>query len=191
MTITSGLRATFRTSAAAAALGMFFAFTGFASAQEISPEHLKQARSAIAAIGATDQFDAILPQAADALKLELIQKDPNLEALITTTVDNEVLSLVGRRTDLENESARVYAKVFTEAELKAIAEFYATDVGKKLISDGPLATRQLVEAANIWQTGVGRDLAQNVADKIKAAVPAEAAPADPAAGEKTPEAPKQ
>ncbi len=191
MTTTPGLRATFRTSAAAAAIGVFFALTSFASAQEVSPEHLKQARSAIASIGATNQFDSILPQAADALKAEMIQKDPNLEALITSTVDNEVLALVARRGDLENEAARVYAKVFTEAELKAIAEFYATDVGKKLISDGPLATRQLIEAANIWQSGVARDLAQNVADKIKAAVPAEPAPADPAAGEKAPEAPKQ
>jgi uncharacterized protein len=196
MTITSGPCATLRTTVAAAALGVLFALTGFASAQEISPEHLKQARSAIAAIRATDQFDFILPQAADALKAELIQKDPNLEALITSTVDNEALTLVARRSDLENEAARVYAKVFTEAELKTIAEFYSTDVGKKLIADGPLAARQLVEAANIWQSGIGRDLAQNVADKIKAAAPsepapAEDAPADPAAGEKAPEAPKQ
>jgi uncharacterized protein len=191
MTITSGPRAILRTTATAAALGLFFVCTGFANAQEISPEHLKQARSAIAAIGATNQFDSVLPQAADALKSEMIQKDPNLEALIASTVDNEVLALAARRGDLENEAARVYAKVFTEAELKTIADFYSTDVGKKLISDGPLATRQLIEAANIWQSGIARDLAQNAADKIKAATPADPAPADPAAGEKTPEAPKQ
>jgi hypothetical protein len=177
MTITSGLRATLRVSAATAAVGLFIAFSGLASAQEISAEHLKQARAAIAAIGATNQFDAILPQAATALKAEMIQKDPNLEALITTTVDTEVLALVSRRGDLENEAARVYAKVFTEAELKAIGEFYATDVGKKLLSDGPLATRQLVDAANIWQAGVARDLAQKVGEKMKAAAPAEPAPA--------------
>ncbi len=188
MTMTSGLRATIRVSAATAAVGLFFAFSGIASAQEISAEHLKQARAAIAAIGATNQFDSILPQAADALKAEMIQKDPNLEDLITTTVDGEVLALAARRADLENEAARVYAKVFTEAELKAIGEFYATEVGKKLLSDGPLATRQLVDAANIWQAGVARDLAQKVGEKMKAAAPAEPAPAT--TEEKAPEAPK-
>ncbi|MGL4490610.1 MAG: DUF2059 domain-containing protein [Rhizobiaceae bacterium] len=188
MNTTSGLRATIRVTA----VGLFFALAGLSNAQEITAEHLKQARAAIASIGATNQFDTILPQAAEALKAEMIQKDPNLGALITTTVDNEVLSLVARRGDLENEAARVYAKVFTEAELKAIGEFYATDVGKKLLSDGPLATRQLVDAANIWQAGVARDLAQNVGEKMRASAPVE--PAAPEAGapeEKTEEAPKQ
>jgi uncharacterized protein len=191
MMITSGLQATIRNATAIAAFGAFVAFSSIAGAQEVSPEHLKQARSAIAAIGATNQFDGILPQAAEALKSEMIQKDPNLEAFITATVDNEVLALVARRGDLENESARVYAKVFTEAELKAIGDFYGTDAGKKLLSDGPLAARQLVDAANIWQAGVARDLAQNVADKMKAAAVADAPAATDPAAPAVPEAPKQ
>lgn len=176
----------------AATVSLFAVFCGMATAQEASPEHLKQARAAIAAIGATNQFDAILPQGGEALKAELIDKDPNLGALITTTVDAEVLSLATRRGDLETEAARVYAKVFNEAELKAIAEFYTTDVGKKLIGDGPLATRQLIDAVEIWKNGVARDLAQNVAEKLKAAVPADpaVAPADPAVPATT-DAPKQ
>ena len=191
MTIAQRIGTKFRVATAAA--GFVLAASG-AFAQDATPEHLQAARAAIAAIGATNQFDAILPQAAEALRGELIQKDPNLEQLINTAVDSEVLTLASRRGDLENEASRVYAKVFSEAELKAIAEFYSTDVGKKLISDGPLASRQLIEAANIWQAGVARDLAKAVGDKVKAAAPADA-PADgaaaPAAGEKAPEAPKQ
>ncbi|MGB8817436.1 MAG: DUF2059 domain-containing protein [Rhizobiaceae bacterium] len=186
MTISSGLRR----SITMAAASLFLMSAGFAQAQEATPEHLAAARAAIAAIGATNQFDGILPQAAEALKGQMIQKDPNLEALITSTVDNEVLALAARRADLEQEAARVYAKVFTEAELKGIAEFYSTDIGKKLIAEGPIATRGIVDAANIWQAGVARDLSKNVGDKIRAAVPAEA-PAAPAEGEKAPEAPKQ
>jgi uncharacterized protein len=186
MTINSGLRR--RITAAAASL--IFMTVGFAQAQDATPEHLAAARAAIVAIGATNQFDGILPQAAEALKTQMIQKDPNLEALITSTVDNEVLALAARRADLEQEAARVYAKVFTEAELKGIAAFYSTDIGKKLIAEGSIATRGIVDAANIWQAGVARDLAKNVGEKIKAAVPAEV-PAAPAAGEKNPEAPKQ
>ena len=191
MTISSGLRRTIK----AAAAGIFLATATMAQAQDATPEHLAAARAAIAAIGATNQFDGILPQAADALKAEMIQRDPNLEALITTTVDNEVLALAARRGDLEQEAARVYAKVFTEADLKAISDFYSTDVGKKLIKEGPIATRGIVDAANIWQTGVARDLAKNVAEKVAAAAAAQApAPAEAAApdsSEPAPEAPKQ
>ena len=191
MTISSGLRRNLT----AAAAGFFLMTASMAQAQDATPEHLAAARAAIAAIGATNQFDGILPQAADALKAEMIQRDPNLEALITTTVDNEVLALAARRGDLEQEAARVYAKVFTEADLKAISDFYSTDVGKKLIKEGPIATRGIVDAANVWQTGIARDLAKNVAEKVAAGAAAQApAPAEtaaPAEGEPAPEAPKQ
>ena len=49
--------------------------------------------------------------------------------------------------------------MFSEADLNAIAEFYNSDAGKKLISDGPIVTRELFKAADIWQRGIARDLA--------------------------------
>ncbi|MBV2144469.1 DUF2059 domain-containing protein [Falsochrobactrum sp. TDYN1] len=151
-----------------------------ASAQEISESHLDAARSAIAAIQATDQFDEILPSAARALKAELIQKDPNLEALITKTVDDKALALASRRADLETESARAYANAFSEDELKAIAAFYTSDAGKKLLTEGPIVTREVLKAANIWQNGVARDLAQSVGEVLAAQAGATAAPEQPA-----------
>ncbi|KXF76975.1 hypothetical protein ATN84_13380 [Paramesorhizobium deserti] len=137
-----------------------------AQAQEISESHLAAARQAIAAIDATEQFDAILPRAAQALKAELIQKDPNLEDLITKTVDEQALTLASRRADLETEAARAYANTFSEEELKAISAFYGSPAGKKLISEGPIVTREVLKAANIWQNGIARDLAQSVGDVL-------------------------
>ena len=68
-----------------------------ASAQDIAESHLAAARSAIAALNATDQFDGILPQAAQALKAELIQKNPDLQADIIAIVDQVAFSLAARR----------------------------------------------------------------------------------------------
>ncbi len=155
-----------------------------ATAQEISETHLQAARQAISAINATEQFDEILPNAARALKAELIQKDPDLEALITKTVDDKAIALAARRSDLETESARAYAKAFSEDELKAIAAFYTSPAGKKLLSEGPIVTREVVRAANIWQNGVARDLARNVAEVL-------AAQARSSGGEQQPEQPAQ
>lgn len=147
-----------------------------ASAQEISQAHLDAARSAISAIHATEQFDEILPSAASALKAELIQKDPNLEALITKTVDDKAIALAARRADLETEAARVYAKAFTEAQLKEIAAFYGSETGQKLLAEGPIVTREVVKAANIWQNGIARDLATSVGEVLAAQAGATAAP---------------
>lgn len=129
-----------------------------AQAQEISESHLAKAREAIAALGATDQFDNILPRAAQDLKAALIQASPNLQNEIVATVDETALTLAGRRGDLEREAARIYAEVFAEDELEAIAEFYSSTAGQKLLTEGPLATRRLLQAADIWASGIGRDL---------------------------------
>lgn len=150
-----------------------------AQAQEASQSHLAAARAAIAAIGATEQFDGILPRAAQALKAELIQKDPNLEAIITKTVDDKAIALAARRADLETEAARAYANSFTEEQLKAISAFYTSEAGKKLISEGPIVTREVLKAAEVWQNGVARDLAMQVGEVLSKA----AGSAAPAAAE--------
>jgi len=148
-----------------------------AFAQEISDSHLAAARTAIAALGATAEFDVILPQAAQALKTELIQKNPDMQADIIEIVDKTALSLAARRGDLEREAGLAYARVFTEQQLNEIATFYQSETGKKLISDGAIVMREVYRAAEIWQNGIARDLAQQVATELQqrfeAAKPAE------------------
>ena len=98
-----------RCSAAIAAVAML-AIASPSIAQEISEAHLKAARAAVDAINATDFYDDILPNAASALKRELIQKNPDLTGDITTIVDSKALELASRRSDLERESALAFAR---------------------------------------------------------------------------------
>lgn len=170
------------------------AFSAPAFSQDVTDAHLKAARAAVAAIHATDPFDNILPQAAAALEQQLIQKNPDMQELIGKTISEKALSLAARRADLEKEAALAYAKVFSEQELNDIAAFYSSASGKKLLDSGPAVTRDLVKAADIWQNGLARDLAQQVGETLAAAAKAKAtaAPADaaaPADGTQ-PEAPK-
>ncbi len=155
------------------------AFVAPAVAQEVAPSHLKAAHAAVSAIRATDQFDAILPQAAAALKDQLIQKNPDMQQAIMSTVDEATLAMVSRRADLEKEAALAYANAFSEEELNSIASFYGSEAGKKLLENGPIVTRKVLEAADIWQRGVARDLAQAVGEKLNALMAANApAPQD-------------
>lgn len=156
-----------------------FAFSTPAFSQDVTEAHLKAARAAVAAIHATDSFDNILPQAAAALEQQLIQKNPDMQELIGKTVSEKAMALAARRADLEKEAALAYAKVFSEKDLNDIAAFYSSDAGKKLLDSGPIVTRELVKAADIWQNGVARDLAQQVGETLSAAAKA-AAPAAPA-----------
>lgn len=138
-----------------------------AFAQDISAAHLKAAREAVAAIKATDYYDGILPQAAAALKGQMIDKNPDLQEIITSTVDDTALKLAGRRSDLEKEAALAYARVFSAEDLTAIAAFYTSAAGKKLLQDGPIVTREVAKAADIWQRGIARDLAEQAAGALE------------------------
>jgi hypothetical protein len=178
------LKSRARRTVSAAIAFAFLAIAAPAIAEEnISEAHLKAARAAVAAIHATEDFDKILPQAAAALKQEMIQKNPDLQEIIVKTVDEQTLALAPRRADLEKEAALAYARVFSEQDLGAIAAFYSSEAGKKLLSDGPIVTRELFKAADIWQRGIARDLAQSVGAKMEAIVKTQAPnPAAPQPG---------
>ena len=116
------------------------------------------------------------------MKSTFVQASPNHEQEINAVVDEQALALAPRRADLEKEAATIYAKTFTQEELKAIADFYASAAGKKLLADGPIATREVMKAAEIWAAGVDRDLrteSGNKLDKMLGAKPAEGGDAQP------------
>ena len=170
-----------RRTAAVLAASAFVAIASQSYAQEIAESHLQAARATITAVKATDNYDIILPAAAQQLKQELIQQNPDLTDVIIATVDEKALGLAGRRADLEREAAIAYAKIFSEAELNAITTFYNGDAGKKLLASGPIVAREVVKAAEIWQRGISRDLATEVGKQISDIVDARVA-ADKAAG---------
>ena len=161
--------------AAAFATFAFLAGAGLpAAAQDIADSHLSAARSVLSSLRATEEFDIILPSAAQALKNELIQKNPDIQALIIEVVDQTAFSLAARRGDLEREAATIYARAFTEAELQEIAAFYTSATGVKLLNESPLVTREVLRAADIWQNGIARDLAEQVATELTKRIAANA-----------------
>mgnify|MGYP003676792316 CR=1 FL=1 len=164
MTILNGLK---RFGAGMIVISSLAAASHPALAQEISEDHLAAARTAIAALGSTDQFDAIIPGTAEQLKVNLIRTNADLQEVISATVDEEALKIVPRRSDLEKEAAQIYAKAFSKEELTAIAGFYNSAAGKKLIENGPLVTREVIKAAEIWSSGVARDLRVNVSKMLE------------------------
>jgi hypothetical protein len=142
--------------------------------EEPSEAHREAARGAIDALGATDQFDQILPEAAERLKSTLIRATPNYQEAIIETVDETAIDLASRRADLEREAATIYAQTFTQEELEAITAFYTSEAGIKLLENGTEVTRQLLQAAQIWANGIQRDLATETDTALEAKLGGEA-----------------
>lgn len=145
---------------------LFIAAPLKAGAQEISAELLAAAREAVAASQSTASLDVILPNLGEQVKGQLISNRPDAADKINTLVDEVTISLAARRGSLEDEVARIYARIFTLEELKQVTSFYKTDAGAKLIRETPVIARSIEEAARVWSAGIQRDLQQEVQKKI-------------------------
>lgn len=138
-------------------------------AQEITPEHIKSARSAMEATGATDRLDAILPEVATFIKAGLIANRPDIEAEISDIVNKVAISLAARRGPLETEVATIYSNRFTKAELDTINEFFSSETGVKFLTETPSLFREVDEVSKVWRQGIVRDMGNKVQEELKAA----------------------
>jgi uncharacterized protein len=164
------LRSFAKSAAAALSVLLFAGHLGLAQAQEEIPaDHLAAARAAVAASNTTTSLDGILPQTAEGIKSQLFSNRPDAVDQISLIVDEATLALAPRRGNLEDEVARIYARIFTIDELKIITDFYNTEAGKKLIRETPVIARSIEEAARVWTAGVRRDLQQEVGKKVQEA----------------------
>lgn len=64
--------------------------------------------------------------------------------------------------------ARVYEQHFTEDELRKLTAFYASDVGKKYISNVPLIIKESVPIGAAWGREAGARAAQRAAERLRA-----------------------
>lgn len=143
--------------------------SGSLYAQEISADHIKAARAAMSATGATDRLDGILPEVATFVKAGLIANRPDIEAEINDIVNKVAISLAPRRGPLENEVATIYGKRFTQEELEAIQTFFSSETGIKFLTQTPTLFREVDEVSRVWREGIVRDMGLQVQEKLKEA----------------------
>jgi hypothetical protein len=139
-----------------------------AAADEIKPSQLAAALDTIQAANVSQGFDGILPRLAAQVEDSLIRARPDLHTQITQTVEATALKLADRKGDLNNDIARVWAKIYTEDELKTIATFYKSSAGQKLLAQGPQITKDTLAAANQWADRVGSELLDKSREALKA-----------------------
>jgi hypothetical protein len=72
-----------------------------------------------------------------------------------------------RSAELVDESARIYASHFTEAELKQILAFYQTPTGRKMIVEEPKALDQSVANAGVFGDKLADEIIAKFRDEMK------------------------
>lgn len=75
----------------------------------------------------------------------------------------EVNAVVGEHMpELKETMIRIYAAHFTTEDLKGLNQFYATDLGRKVISTLPSVLQESMAAGQKWGQSMGPEIARRV-----------------------------
>jgi uncharacterized protein len=123
-----------------------------ARAQEPSAGALAAARDMLAVKGGAVFFDPVIPGVIESVKNSFLPTNPGLAREL-----NELAALLRKdyepkRGEILNAVARIFARRFTEQELKDMTAFYKSPLGQKMLKEEPLAIEQSLKSTQDWAT---------------------------------------
>ncbi len=156
--------------AAAATLAMTLAFGAAAPvlAQEISPEALALARKYVDLTDKAGIYEATLAQTTAQTSTLLSQQNPDITDKIDAAIVKILDQYKGKKDDLFNQFARVYATTFTQDELQQIVNFYSSPVGTKLANSAQDINLGIRQVMNVYTYNFGTEFVTKVRAELKA-----------------------
>lgn len=122
---------------AAAVVFTMAMFTGLASAEEPTPAAVALAKELIVLKGSTQLWDAVVPGVIEQVKGVFMQTNPALGRELNDVAAQLRTEFAPRATQLVDQVAQLYARTFTEQELKDALVFYKSPLGRKIVSEEP------------------------------------------------------
>jgi uncharacterized protein len=122
---------------AAAVVFTMAMFTGLASAEEPTPAAVALAKELIVLKGSTQLWDAVVPGVIEQVKGVFMQTNPALGRELNDVAAQLRTEYAPRSSQLVDQVAQLYAKTFTEQELKDALVFYKSPLGRKIVSEEP------------------------------------------------------
>ena len=103
-----------------------------AMAQEVPPEQLELARKYIDLTDRSAIYETTLVEIAIGTMRQIVQQNPEISEQTNTAISKILEEYKGRKGELLDQFARVYAVRFTIPELQEIVAFYESPTGRKL-----------------------------------------------------------
>jgi len=134
---------------------------GAARAQQApSPAALAAAKELVALKGGVVMFDPLIPGVIESAKNQLVPTNPQLAKPLNDVAAQLHKDYAAKRAEILDLVTQIYAKHFTEQELKDIVAFYKTPAGKKMIAQEPAAIKETLDAAQVWANQLSDEVLQ-------------------------------
>lgn len=138
------------------------------AAPAVTDSHLAAAVDLLEAQNAKSNMKSMFNSLMSAVGSSVRQSHPGVSEdkfkLFTEAFSEELENSID---DLLKMQAKVYAEHFSENELRALAAFYRSDLGKKYISEIPLILKETVPLGVAWGQEVGPKAAERAMERLK------------------------
>ena len=121
-----------------------------AMAQEVPPEQLALARNYVELTDRAAVYETTLVEIAIGSMRQIVQQNPDIADQTNTAINKILEEYKGRKGELIDQFARVYAVRFTIPELQEIVAFYESPVGKKLSGANAEANTDLQRVLEVF-----------------------------------------
>lgn len=138
--------------ALALSLAGFAAFP--ATAQELSPEHLALARQYVELTDNAGIYETALIETAVETMRTIVAQNPELVDEVDTAITTTLDTYKGRKGELLDQFARVYALNLSMEDLEEIVAFYDSPVGRKLSAANSTLNESLQTVMGVFQTNL-------------------------------------
>jgi hypothetical protein len=138
-----------------------------AHAQAPDPERLAAAEEMMEASRVDRQFAQVIPLLLDRLKESFSRVAPERRAIIENVFEQMQSKFVRRRSELLDQIAVLYAQRLEAAEMRAVAEFYRSLVGSKLIDVQPEIMQESILAGQRWGARIGQEIEEEARRELK------------------------
>jgi uncharacterized protein len=143
------------------------AFGPAAHAAKPSAAAIQTAKQLIAVTRATTVFDPLIAGVVEQAKLLFLQQNPGLGKDLNEVAAKLRTELKPRFSEITNEVALLYARNFTEQELKEILAFYKTPTGQKLLQKQPKVIDTSMSFAQTWANKLSDEVIAKMRAEMK------------------------
>jgi len=164
----TGLMMRFKALVAVALGASLLALAMPAMAQEVAPEQLALARKYVELTDRSSIFEVTMVETGIETMRLIVQQKPDASAQTDAAVGKILEEYKGRKGELLDQFARVYAVRFTAQELQEIVSFYESPTGKKLAQANAELNQDLQRVLQVFTSNVKREFFAKVRAELRA-----------------------
>jgi Uncharacterized protein conserved in bacteria len=153
--------------AAALAAG-FIGLAAPAMAQEVAPEQLALARKYIDLTDRAAVYEVTVVETGIETMQQIVRQNPEILEQTNETIGKVIQEYSGRKGELMDQFARVYAVRFTIEELQQIVAFYESPTGQKLAQANSELNADLQRVLQVFTNNLKREFFAKVRSELRA-----------------------